>query len=76
MNKETIDQLAFSLLRELDAAHENMDGVNDYGEPTGLCDEHDLLRGEVETALSTLRLRAIRLKRRALANRTKPATKP
>lgn len=72
MNESLSDKAvsAIALINEID---KEMAGVNDYGESTGFCDDHNQLVDDFHSTLGSLRARASRLKSRLAKHR---ASKP
>ncbi len=61
---ESLDTLVLSMSTALQAAESTMRDINDWGEPTGFCQEYDRLYQDADQQLRSLRSRAIHLRAR------------
>ncbi len=64
MNNESLSDKAVSALALLKEVERALEGINDYGEATGFCDEQEQLVNDFHAALGSLLCRASRLKQR------------
>ncbi len=73
MPNESLSDKAVSAIALLNEIEQEMADVNDYGEITGFCDDHNQRVDDFHSALGSLRARASRLRSRL---KKRPASKP
>ena len=61
-----LDDLVLSMSAALQAAESTMRDINDWGEPTGFCQEFDRLYQDADQQMRSLRSRAMHLRERII----------
>jgi hypothetical protein len=69
MKIESLADQAVSALATIKQIESQLDGINDYGESTGFCDDRDRLVSDFFASLDSLQSRASLLKRRIRMNK-------
>jgi hypothetical protein len=72
--EESIADKAVSAIAIVSSIEREMQGINDYGEVTGFCDEQDQLVNDFHALLGSLRARASRLQSRLRKHAEKKAS--
>lgn len=61
MPDESLNDKAMRALAAIDSINRQMADVNDYGDATGFCEDHDQLVNDFHAMLGSIRARASRL---------------
>lgn len=71
MAHESLADKAAAVIATIGEIEQMLVGINDYGDPTGYCKEHENILEDAHSCLGSLRRRALTLKRRFELNNKK-----